>query len=281
MVAVVDTVGGAVPREFTTRLFNLWHIDNTPRNQGVLILVALGDRKAEIVVGDGFTGITAVTDVIMQDVIVARMKAGSPRGAITGAAWAVMHRVYVDRDTGALVTANVLHAVDPSRPTTWGGGIALLVGGGLGARRFARVRRRSCAKCQTRMTRLDEQADDQHLSASEQTEERLGSVDHDVWFCGRCGHTQKIGWNAFFTSYSRCSSCKTRALKTTSTTLVSPTQYSEGSAQVDEDCKHCGRHHSYTKTLARLPPPSESSSSSSSSGGGGGYSSGGGSSGSW
>lgn len=282
MVVVVDTVSGAVPREFTTRLFNRLRLDPTPRNQGVLVLVALSDHKAEIVVGDGFTGITAVTDVIMRDVIVARMKEGSPRGAITGAAWAVMHRVFVDRDTASVVTSNIRRAVDPESPVTWGGGVALLLGGGLGTRSVLRYRKRSCAKCKTKMTRLDEAADDKHLNASEKTEESLGSVDHDVWFCGRCGHVQKIGWSAIFSSYSRCGSCRTRAHKTTTTTLVSPTQYSEGSAQVDEHCKHCGKRNSYTKTLARLPPPdTSSSSSSSSSGGGGGYSSGGGSSGSW
>ncbi|MEY5011840.1 MAG: hypothetical protein RLZZ253_2979, partial [Verrucomicrobiota bacterium] len=54
MVVVVQSTDGKNPREWTTRLFNQFALDTRRRNRGVLLMAALADRKAEIVVGNGF-----------------------------------------------------------------------------------------------------------------------------------------------------------------------------------------------------------------------------------
>jgi uncharacterized protein len=291
VVVVIDSVSGAVPRAYTTALFNRWGLDSRQRNRGVMLLAALKDRKAEIVVGDGFPGsVTSVTDRIMQDVVVARFKAGRPRDAIVEAARAIVDRVLRPRPA-ALPSARPAAAaptqapVPPAsseslvarmadgaaeHPVPVGAGIGGVAAGGAVLRRYLRNRPRRCRACGTTMTRLEEAADDTYLTSGERTEERVGSVDYDVWTC-RCGQTQKLRYGALFSSYGQCRSCGSRTLKVTTTTLVSATTSSTGRARVDERCVHCNYANSYERTI-----PRESSSSSSK-----GSSSGRGSSGSW
>lgn len=169
---------------------------------------------------------------------------------------------------------------DDDNPLAWGVLGAGLLGGGLGVREIIRRRPRSCPKCKVRMHRLAEEIDDKHLSAGEKTEERIGSVDYDIWNCEQCGYILKTRWGAIFSGYSTCKRCAWRTMSSTSRTIKSATQYSTGLAEVTERCSHCPYVNTYTRVIPRRPPPSRSSS-----GGGrsssGGSSSGRGSSGSW
>jgi uncharacterized protein len=296
MVVVIDSVSGAVPRTFTTELFNRWGLDDRERNRGVMLLAALTDRKAEIVVGDGYPdSVVSVTDRIMRDTVVARFKAGRPREAIVDGARAIVDQVIL-RSRGT-VTSTVAPPVANYRPPAPAAGAApeglfarmaygamdhpLPVGGALGGavaggallRRYLRNRPRACPACKTPMTRLQEIADDAHLTSGEKAEEGVGSVDYDVWAC-QCGQTLKLRYGALFTSYGRCKSCQARTLKVTTTTVVSATTSSEGRARVDERCAHCGYSNTYHRSIPRVQRSSSSSSSR-------GSSSGRGSSGSW
>jgi len=300
VVVVIDSVSGAVPRTFTTQLFNRWGIDNRQRNRGVMLLVALRDRKAEIVIGDGYPdAVTSVTDRIMSQIVVARFKAGRPRDAIVEGARAIVDQVIL-RSAAAAVqpaapppppvpayaaqTAAVaeeplfVRAMDGAidNPLPVGGGIGGLVAGGALLRRYLRNRPRQCRQCGTMMARMDEAADDKHLTSGEKAEERVGSVDYDIWAC-QCGQTMKLRYGSMFSGYGTCEGCQAKTLKVTTTTLVSATTSSEGRARVDESCAHCKYSHSYERSIPRVQERSSSSSSSSS----GGSSSGRGSSGSW
>ncbi|MCB1613648.1 MAG: hypothetical protein KDI60_18135, partial [Xanthomonadales bacterium] len=135
---------------------------------------------------------------------------------------------------------------------------------------------------------LSETEDDAHLQPAELTEEKLRSVDYRVWVCPSCRRVDKLARRAWFSPYSNCGACGSRAVSQTSTTISSPTRYSTGLAEVTETCQNCHRVHTERRVLPVLPPPSDnsssfssSSSSSSSSSWGGGSSSGGGASGSW
>jgi uncharacterized protein len=135
------------------------------------------------------------------------------------------------------------------------------------------------------MQRLSESADDSHLSSAEQSEEKLRSVDYDVWHCGGCAQVQKLRYGAVFTRYKKCPNCAARTRSSTSTTLIAATEYTGGHVRVDDQCAHCNWRHSSTYTTPRITRSSSSSSSSSSSrsgrSGGGGRSSGGGGSSRW
>lgn len=138
---------------------------------------------------------------------------------------------------------------------------------------------RKCARCSSKMDMLGEVADDAHLAPAELTEEKLRSVDHRVYVCPRCRHVDKLSRRAWFTRYSDCSACHSRALSSVSKTITAATRWSTGLAEVTSTCQHCGKVEVTQKTLPTLPAPSSSSSSSSSYGGG--RSSGGGASGRW
>lgn len=92
-LVVVRTTSGVEPRTFTTNLFNHWGIGDAEKNDGVLLMLALGDRKAELVVGSSDPLSTTVTDRIMRDDIVANMKRGDPDGAVLATARAVQQEL--------------------------------------------------------------------------------------------------------------------------------------------------------------------------------------------
>ncbi len=83
-VAVVFTTEGRSPRAFATELFNRWGIGNRRRDDGVLLFVALRDRKAEIILGDGVDtpGDVARSEALMRERIVTAFRRGDPSGAV-------------------------------------------------------------------------------------------------------------------------------------------------------------------------------------------------------
>jgi len=169
--------------------------------------------------------------------------------------------------------------------------VASPFGLGYGIHAYFRYRKRRCPNCHGPMLRLDEQADDQYLSPGECAEERLGSVDYDIWLCPDCEVTQKGRYAAWFSGYSTCPRCDHRTLSKHSYTVVSATEYSEGTGRTEETCRHCSYKNSYDYTISRVQRSSDSSSSSSdssyssssdsSSSWGGGSSSDGGAGASW
>lgn len=126
------------------------------------------------------------------------------------------------------------------------------------------------------LAKQDEQADDAYLSAGQRTEERVGSVDYDVWANPQnADDTVVLPYRDPFSGYSTCPSCHHLTLRTTSRTITAATYDSTGTGERIDDCQHCNYHKRSTYTIARK----QRSSSSGGSSGGGGSSWGGGSSG--
>lgn len=440
-VVVLRTTSGVPPRLFTTALFNHWGIGHPTRNDGVLLLIALDDRKAELVVGSSRPLSQEVTDAIMEDDVVANMKRSDADAAVLAAARSIaahlaqsprlpaqgppapetdealaayvrrsksfadatprhwvfdlneslsasqradleVHSMEVYREgKGRLVylvfssaatwptirqltqtLESQLHGGPPLAvvafnadthdavitlpdrlvQSTWehdslaratgamrdslSGFAALERGGAFAAHaltrgipprpmnevlaaafldygmlfcitlacgavlglvlliRWNRYRPRACEKCHQPRERLGEAADDAHLSPGQREEEFLGSVNYDVWWCGRCKDALLLRYVAGFSRYVTCPSCNFRTASTSSTTITSATETSEGLVEVTTGCVHCGKTNRSRHTTARLPHSDSSwssDSSSSSSSFDGGSSSGHGSSGSW
>ena len=463
-VLVTDTTRGHNPRDFATGVFNSWGVGHSGSNDGILLFVAVTDRKSEIILGDGSKVSRSQTDVVMRDDLVANMKRGDLDGALLAAARSLdglmrrtsgsapapntsdntglgpdayvtpaVERPSVDAALNAYAEGNkpfpehsprswvidlsdaltpserarldvaasdiysddkgrtfflvmkskanspgidelvarlvsqvsplsrlptaviafdltgwraklyvpeplihnmweyeqraqaekALNGLDsgdkvdrlvnaqkfaqaallskiPPRPMgealqrgldkhstelMFGAGGFFLIGV-IGLRRWNRKRVRTCEHCSSARQLLGEQAEDKHLGSSQLTEESIGSVDYDVWWCGRCKDVLVLRYGAFFSSYSSCPQCSAKTRSSNTTTLSHASEYSGGLQQVDERCANCSYTNSYTRTTARLSSSSSSdwsssSSSSSSSSFGGGSSSGGGSSGSW
>jgi uncharacterized protein len=150
-----------------------------------------------------------------------------------------------------------------------------------GFRKWRRLRRRRCPACQTWMTRLGEAADNALLAEGQQTEERIRSVDYDVWKCGACGHHFTLRYPKWVSSYEPCPQCHNRTKSSTEKVIEAASTKSSGSALVVETCAFCAFHREHTKVLPRIQPGGSSSGGSSgsrSSSFGGGRSGGGGAS---
>lgn len=157
--------------------------------------------------------------------------------------------------------------------------------------RHVRLHKRLCPNCHTRMARVDEDNDNYYLSPGQDAEERLDSVDYDVWLCPSCGETDIIPYVNPRKSYTECPACHNRtAILTARRTILQPTTRREGQGIEEHTCLNC--HHSwripYTIPKTAEPPIIILPGGGSGGGGGfsggsfgGGFTGGGGASGSW
>ena len=150
---------------------------------------------------------------------------------------------------------------------------------------YRRYRPRKCGSCGTIMALMPEDQDDTKLDEGQKLEEKLGSVDYDIWSCPACLTTKREKYDSFG-KYKDCEKCKYKTfVQTKRTVVVAATTSSTGLARLNGECKYCKFTKEWTETIARISTSSSSSSSSSGGGGGGGFSGGssggGGASGGW
>lgn len=288
----VDTT----PKQFATDLLNAWGIGRKGADDGLLILVVVGDHRMEMETGYGLEG--RLTDgwlgALQAQRIVPAFKRGEyGPGLIDGVSQIAGKLGVPVAGPGGDPTAAPLPysytpeptpAYSPSEGVTgpvgqpWG-----LIGAAVGGAGVAgtlamgvlwwRKRERTCPTCQIAMPMLDEVDDDDHLNVGERKEEELGSVDHQIHICPKCGYMRHFQSVAWFSGYGRCSGCGVRAEQSQSTTLVQATHAHGGSARVTTNCMHCARTTSRVVRTPQLVTTSVSTHRSS----GGGHSSGGGS----
>lgn len=275
----------ATLEEFATHLFNTWGIGDKEKNNGVLILVAVNDRKMRIELGAGYPrSMDRKMKVVIEEFMLPQFKRNNySRGIYQGAREMIAALTGQKPEDNRPLTTKMLRAVsDLPSEARYGGGIAggllSLFGLFFGGHRYLRNRKRYCPSCRTMMARLDEIADDAHLDAAQIKEESLKSVDYDVWLCPDCGTKKTIAYNSWFSSYTKCSKCNRRTMMVTHRTIISATTSSTGTGEETGDCENCGYHYKHRYTIPRKEKSDSSSSSSSFSGG---RSSGGGASGSW
>ena len=159
--------------------------------------------------------------------------------------------------------------------------------------RHLRLKRHNCPNCGTRMHRVDEVTDNDYLTPAQDMEEKLKSVDYDVWLCPNCNETDIIPYVNRRTSYTRCPVCGSRAESLQANRILRhPTTTTEGLGQRDYRCHNCGNTRSVPYRIAKVasPPIFLGGGGGRGFGGGGGiggggfgggFTSGGGASGSW
>ena len=283
-VVVVRSLDGLSIEETGVRLFERWGIGKKNRDNGLLLLWSTGDRRVRVEVGYGLEGVLPDGKVgaILNEYVMPRFRAGQfDEGLLAGvdAFVAAVREEPVELQSGSAsyeggatsVVAAVIGAL---------AAIPLAVGSIFGVRRWRRLRRRRCPACRARMTRLSETDDDARLEPGQQAEERVKSVDYDVWACGACGHHLTLRYPKWVTGYAACPQCHHRTKSTTEQVIAAASTTASGSARVLETCAFCAFRHEYTKVLPRIEPGGTSSGSSGGGSSGGGSSSfGGGSSG--
>lgn len=299
-VVVIDSTNGVHHRTFATRLFNHWGVGGAFRNNGVLLMAAIKDRQAEIVLGKGIDSNEQkrVAQRIMDDTIVPNFQADDPGSAmyegIRSCATRILMISELDAPTElpgvALKRAELKKYQRRKELLPWLLGALGLGGVGLvfGGRYWIRYRPRDCEVCHDSRVLLDEVKDDDFLEPAERLEERLGSVDYDVWACLTCEQVLKIRYGKLWTRFSHCPKCEFTTKSKITRTLIQATTSHGGKVLVEESCRNCDYFSQHTYRTPRIVKSSSGGSSfggGGSSGGGsgfgGGSSSGGGASGSW
>jgi uncharacterized protein len=283
-VVVIRSLDGLSIEESAAKLFELWGIGKKSKDNGLLLLWSTGDRRIRVEVGYGLEGVLPDGKVgqILDAYVMPKFRSGQFDEGVLAGVDALLSAArsepvnlpsprsesYEGSSRGVVAAVISLFAAVPI-------GLGSLVG----FRKWRRFRRRRCPACQMQMTRLAETDDDALLEAGQQAEERVGSVDYDVWKCGACGHHFTLRYPKWITSYAKCSQCHNRTKSSAETVIAAATTSSSGTARVVETCAFCTFRHEYTKVLPQI---TSSSSSGGSSGGsssfGGGRSGGGGAS---
>lgn len=298
-VAVIRTTGDLSTEDYAYRLFNHWQIGKADNNNGVLLLVAIDDRKARIEVGSGVEG--AIPDISAMRIIRERIMPAMQEGSVSQAVSTAVDKIYdvisdpdvaaelrSDQDNSAIRS---VHAIDrdilvsfiailagcvflftlvmflldyfnsrkrgnyqkaltwrPHIPTYWWGavfscGLALPIAIlAWWLYRHARDKVEICDTCGAKMQKLSEDKDNAFLSASQDFEEQLGTVDYDVWLCPECGTVERFPYVERQLKYSKCPECNTIAMNLVMDKVVDePTTKREGHGERIYQCQFC-RH---------------------------------------
>jgi uncharacterized protein len=285
-VVVIRSLDGLSIEETAVKLFDLWNIGKKSRDNGLLLLWSTGDRRVRVEVGYGLEGVLPDGKVgaILDHYVMPKFRSGQFDEGLLAGVDALLRAAreepvelpsarsqsYEPRSRGVIAVVLGLLA-----------GIPISIGSIFGLRKWRRYRRRRCPACQMLMTRLGEAADNALLEEGQQAEERIGSVDYDVWKCGGCGHHFTLRYAKWFSRHERCPQCRNRTKSSTEKVIDAASTTSSGRALVVETCAFCTFRREHTKVLPRIQPSAASSSGSSGGGSssfGGGRSGGGGAS---
>jgi uncharacterized protein len=278
-VAVVDSMSGLEAQEFATTLHRVWGVGKQGKNNGVLLLWNPVHHDVFISVGYGLEG--AIPDRRagrIRDDIVAQFRANHfDAGILTGV------RELADAARQEYATTPVTqaetpqtHRAPPASPSHAGeiigaalGALLAGIGGISGWRRWRRRRTRFCSKGH-KMRLLGAGEEDTQLDKGAQVEEKLGSIDWDVWVCGTCGEVLRLPYKAIFTSLKECPQCKRRTLEEKVKSIVAATTGHGGRELVSRRCRNCQWGESVERDTPILVSSSGGSGSPNSGGGSGG-----------
>ena len=117
--------------------------------------------------------------------------------------------------------------------------------------RYNRNGTHKCSNCGAKMKKLSEKEDNEKLTPSQDLEERLDTVDYDVWVCPDCGTVDKFAFKKNQNKYSQCPSCGTIAETLTEDHTIQPaTTRREGIGERTYTCQYCNHKR---KTNYRIP----------------------------
>jgi uncharacterized protein len=305
-VAILSDIGDIPPYEIGTAIYRAWKIGtvapigNARRDVGALVLLVpkelAPNHKGQcwITTGRGSEGaiVDAAAGRICRDRVIPAMKARAYAAAVDSAITGIEHLYLVGLDSLTASPPIAQPNVTPTprsrqgdvasgnrRAFAWVGGsvvatliligvLALLAlyGVAWGVGRYLRFRPRRCPKGHGNMRLLSEEEDDTLIDEGERFEERIGSVNYDVWKCPHPGCSERlvIPRRKWFSGYSDCPDCHRRALTSKTVTIVAATQSSTGLEETTTTCAFCKASRTTRHVTPVLPTPSSSSSSGSS-----------------
>ncbi len=121
-----------------------------------------------------------------------------------------------------------------------------------------------------KMRKLSEEDEDAYLTKGQIVEEKIRSIDYDVWYADESGEILILDYHKRFSKYDKCPKCGYKTYyQVYDRVVVRPTSYSSGKGERKFKCANCG----YVKVSTYVIPRKTSSSSSSSGYYSGGFSS--------
>lgn len=123
----------------------------------------------------------------------------------------------------------------------------------LSQRKYKKLRNNPypCPACKGTMHKLNEEEDNNLLSPSQDLEEKLNSVDYDVWVCGDCGTVERYAFPNKDSIYQECPVCHTKAMYMAQDhVILAPTTRKPGIGERVYDCKYC---HNQTRKRYTIP----------------------------
>ena len=115
---------------------------------------------------------------------------------------------------------------------------------------------RRCPNCDNPMHKLDEATDNNYLTPAQDLEERLNSVDYDVWLCDRCGEKDVIPYVNRQSAYTECKVCGARTCAMSGNRIIAqPTTRSEGRGERIYECRNCNHKYGVPYRIAKLAAP--------------------------
>lgn len=307
VVVLVNEIEGADINTFATELFTHWGIGKKDNDNGLLMLIVKGERKAVLRTGYGMEGV--IPDIIASRIIRNNMAPHFKNGdydsgtlealntismLITNpdAAQELMSKHENDAvksspiDGGevfdlylkfcvalllfmlALYIAallqnkgkNVQEKYRNMRQLKLVAGIATLAGLGIPAPAFLlawwsghriRSKKRYCPNCKNAMKKLSEDEDNKYLTAAQDLEERLDSVDYDVWLCSECGETDVLPFVKESNRFTVCPNCGARTCSMTANRILyGATTSREGHGVKIYSCRNC---HKSSEVAYKIP----------------------------
>ncbi|MFN4033704.1 MAG: TPM domain-containing protein [Fimbriimonadales bacterium] len=253
-VVILRRTVDATPKEYATALLNRWGVGKRDADNGVLMLVALEERRVEIEVGYGLESILTDASVgeILDREVVPRFRSGNIADGVRAGVQALAERIRMAQTSGAYEPTPNSQPNHSPAPM-----IALMVlgSGAIVLLAFAlRERPPKCPICQQPMRLLDEQADDFYLDERQRTEEQLGSVNYLVWRCEPCETLEILPKVALFRNYSECPDCGGYTVRETARVARQPTYRRSGLEIIAYACQnpHCGYRRERQRKLPRL-----------------------------
>ncbi|MHB9055298.1 MAG: TPM domain-containing protein [Paludibacteraceae bacterium] len=109
-----------------------------------------------------------------------------------------------------------------------------------------------CNVCGNKMHILPEREEDARLKVSQQFEEKLNSIDYDVFVCDSCKNEAVFSLDKLNT-YTHCPRCNTKAYSLSSKrTVMMPTYLNSGTQRSTYKCKFCGYEDHHDTKIPRL-----------------------------
>ncbi|BCL34303.1 TPM domain-containing protein [Nostoc sp. MS1] len=221
VVTVPKTSPADSPKAFATQLFNYWGVGKKGKDNGVLFLISVSDRRVEIETGYGVEAILPDAKVgdIIDSQIIPRFKKKDFAGGTLAGTKALVVILESERsptvgvspsptvsETRSPLTSNPQTSQPENNSNPWVfvavvGASILGVGGAatyLGRKKkilippSGRTRRKQgnysfcCADCQQPMVKVDAATVEEHLNKVEKIAQNLGSVSFNGWKCPSC-----------------------------------------------------------------------------------------------